>query len=42
MHNETNNTKIKSIVVGISAVLFVSAASHAAGESLSETDVVTE
>ncbi len=38
MQNETSNMKIKSIVIGIFAVLLVSAASHAAGESPSETD----
>jgi dipeptidyl-peptidase-4 len=38
MQNETNNMKIESIVIGIFAVLFVSAANHVAGESPSEAD----
>ena len=38
MQNGANNMKIKSIVVGVFAVLFASAASHVAGESPSETD----
>ena len=42
MQNGANNMKIKSIVVGIFAALFVSVASHAADESSSETVTITE